>query len=108
MAQLVQLQEKLAESIEKHQATVLVIFREEEEGQEGLEKVVEQTNTTYTLALDTPADQTKAYSPGKMNHASYIIDSNGVIQSVLEGTRYERAEVDAFVDALEKLAQTGQ
>ena len=45
MKQLVELQENLGEQIKQHDASVLVIFREESKGQEGLQKVVEQTET---------------------------------------------------------------
>jgi hypothetical protein len=108
MAQLVQLRDELTESLAKHNANVLVVFREEAEGQEGLKKVVENTKTTFTLALDTPAQQTSRYSPGKRNHDSYIIDPNGVIRSVLEGTRYDRALADEFVTTLDLLAESGK
>ncbi len=100
MAQLVQLQENVGDLIKKHNTNVLVVFREESEGQEGLEKVVEQTKTEFMLALDTNAEETKRYSPGKMDHDSYIIDSEGVIRAILDGTRYDRAQPDEFAKAL--------
>ncbi len=100
MAQLVQLQENVSDLAKKHNANVLVVFREESEGQEGLKKVVEQTKTEFTLALDTNAKETKRYSPGKMIHDSYIIDSEGVIRVILAGSRYDRAQPDEFAKAL--------
>ncbi len=100
MAQLVQLQENVGDLIKKHNTNVLVVFREESEGQEGLKKVVEQTKTEFMLALDTNAEETKRYSPGKMDHDSYIIDSEGVIRAILAGTRYDRAQPDEFAKAL--------
>ncbi len=100
MAQLVQLQENVSDQIKQHNANVLVVFREESEGQEGLKKVVEQTKTEFTLALDTNAEATQRYSPGKMVHDSYIIDSEGVIRAILAGTRYDRAQPDEFAKAL--------
>ena len=100
MAQLVQLQENLGALVKKHNANVLVVFREESEGQEGLKKVLEQTKTEFTLALDSNAEETKRYSPGKMVHDSYIIDSEGVIRAILAGTRYDRAQSDEFARAL--------
>lgn len=105
MAQLVQLQDELTEALEKHNANVLVIFREETEGQEGLKKVIEKTKTTFTLALDTPAEQTSSYSPGEKNHDSYIIDTDGVIRSVLDGERYDRAQAEEFVSTLEAISK---
>ena len=108
MAQLVQLRDELTESIEKHNANVLVIFREEKEGQKGLKKVVEKTKTTFTLALDTPSEQTSSYSPGERKHDSYIIDTGGVIRYVLEGKRYDRAQADEFMTSLDELADSGK
>ena len=100
MEQLVQLQGDLGDLIEKCNVSVLVVFREESEGQEGLRKVAEQTKTEFTLALDTDAEETKRYSPGKMVHDSYIIDSEGVIRAILAGKRYDRARSNGFAEAL--------
>ena len=94
------LRENLGDLIEKHNANVLVVFREESEGQEGLRKVAEQTKTVFTLALDTDAKETKRYSPGKMVHDSYIVDSEGVIRAILAGARYDRAQSHEFAEAL--------
>ncbi len=105
MAQLVQLQNELSEDLRSHHANVLVIFREEREGQEGLKKVINKTGTTFSLALDTPATQTARYSPGRQVHDSYIIDAEGVIQSILPGTRYNRAQAKDFKAALNKIAE---
>ncbi len=103
MAQLVQLQENVGDLFKKHNANVLVVFREESEGQGGLTKVVDQTKTEFTLALDTNAEQTKQYSPGDMVHDSYIIDSAGMIRAILAGKRYDRAQADEFAKALNDL-----
>lgn len=100
MAQLVQLQESKDDLFDKHNAKVLVIFREESEGQEGLKKVIAKTNTEFTLALDLNAEATNRYSPGKMVHDSYIIDSDGVIRAILAGKRYDRAQSGEFAKAL--------
>ena len=105
MAQLGQLQETAHEVFEPHDANVIVIFREEEEGQEGLKKVVAQTKTEFTLALDLGAEKTGRYSPGDQVHDSYIIDSKGVIRAILAATRYDRAEFDEFATALNSLTQ---
>ena len=103
MEQLVQLQNNLGEQLKEHNANVIVVFREESEGQAGLQKVVEKTKTPFTLALDTDAVQTSRYSPGDRVHDSYIIDSDGVIRTILAGTRYDRAQSDEFAEALKDL-----
>ncbi len=105
MQQLVQLQEQAGDLLKKHKATVLVIFREETEGQEGLERVVERTKTDFKLALDLDAEQTRRYSPGRRVHDSYLIDSQGIVRAVLNGTRYDRAKADEFIKALNELAR---
>lgn len=103
MAQLVQLQENVGDLFKKHNANVVLVFREESEGQEGLRKVVEQTKTEFTLALDTDAEQTQRYSPGDRVHDGYIIDSAGMIRAILAGMRHDRAQADEFAKALNDL-----
>ena len=103
MAQLVQLQTEVGDLFEEHRANVIVVFREESEGQDGLNKVVAKTGTRFTLALDTDAKQTKRYSPGNQVHDSYVIDSKGVIRAILKGSRYDRAQADEFAVALKQL-----
>ena len=100
---LVQLQEEIGDLLKKHNARVLVVFREESEGQAGLKKVVESTKTTFTLALDENAKQTKRYSPGDQVHDSYVIDSGGTIRAILAGKRYDRAQAEEFAKALDEL-----
>ena len=108
MKQLVQLRDELSETMKKCKANVMVIFREEESGQEGLKKVVEKTKVNFLLALDTPVKETSSYSPGERIHDSYIIDKSGIIKSILKGTRYERAKALEFKVELEKIAKTNK
>ena len=103
MKQLVQLQERLGVLIENQNVNVLVVFREESEDQEGLEKVAKLIKSEYTLALDMNAQQTKRYSPGEMIHDSYIIDNKGEIRAILAGTRHDRAQSHEFAEALRDL-----
>lgn len=103
MKQLGQLQENMGDLFDRHNINVLVIFREESEGQEGLKKVVENTKTTFTLALDENAEQTKRYSVGERVHDSYIISSDGRIRAILNGTRYDRAEAEEFRKVFDNL-----
>lgn len=103
MAQLVQLQTELGDLFEERDVNVLVIFREESDGQDGLEKVFAQTETPFTLALDTDAVNTKIYSPGHRVHDSYLIDGGGVVRAILKGTRYDRAQAEEFANALREL-----
>ena len=106
MAQLVQLQENLTDLLAEYRANVIVVFREEAEGQDGLRKVVEQTKTEFTLALDTNAVQTSRYSQGNQVHDSYIIDSDGMIRAILAGKRHDRAQAEEFAEALKELRKS--
>lgn len=103
MAQLVQLQTEVGDLFEKHDVHVIVVFREESEGQEGLKKVVAQTDTKFTLALDSDAKQTRRYSAGNRVHDSYVIDKKSVIRAILKGTRYDRAQAEEFAEAVTEL-----
>lgn len=103
MQQLGELHKNAGELLKKHQANVVVVFREEAEGQEGLKRVVASTKTQFTLALDTPADKTKRYSPGEQVHDSYVIDADGIIRGIIAGKRYDRATSEEFAEILESL-----
>ena len=73
-----------------------------------MKKVVEKTKVNFLLALDTPVKETSSYSPGERIHDSYIINKNGIIKSILKGTRYERAKAIEFKVELEKIAKTNK
>ena len=102
MKQLVQLREN-KDVFQKHKVNVIVVFREEKEGQEGLKKVVKATKADFILALDLNAQHTGRYSPGERVHDSYIIDSSRVIRVILPGKRYDRASIEEFEKALARL-----
>ena len=100
MRQLVQLQNRMGDQLLLYGAQVLVVFREESEGQDGLQKVANRIDADFTLAIDFNAQNTYRYSPGERRHDSYIVDARGVIRAILPGTRYDRAQWDEFDDAL--------
>ena len=75
MKQLVQLREKMAGILTESESNIVVIFREEQDGQRGLRKVADKTQVSFALALDTPTRQTSGYSQGNRVHDSYIIDT---------------------------------
>ncbi|MCH2331854.1 MAG: hypothetical protein MK312_09995 [Roseibacillus sp.] len=108
MKQLVQLREKMAGILTESESNIVVIFREEQDGQRGLRKVADKTQVSFALALDTPARQTSGYSQGDRVHDSYIIDKSGVIRSVLKGTRHDRAQAGEFARELEKIIRSGK
>lgn len=102
MAQLVQLN-KSSEKFKEANVEIIVTFREESKGVEGLEAIKEKTKVPFTLALDTPADKTKRYSPEKMRFDNYVIDKNGIITAIIEGDLRNRAKADELLKEIAKL-----
>ena len=90
MKQLVQLQGH-ADEFKSLDAELIFVFREEADGVDGLKKIKEKHNTTFTLALDADKKSSKAYSPERMTFDNYVIDSGGVVRGVVDGTLKERA-----------------
>jgi len=99
MKQVVDLQ-KQYDAIQDEGAEVLIIWREEATGTEGLKKIREQTKATMPFALDLEAEKTGAYSPEGFD--TYVIDERGKIIAVLEGTKRDRAMGDEILKALKK------
>ncbi|UUO05285.1 peroxiredoxin family protein [Blastopirellula sp. J2-11] len=79
-------------------AEVLVIFREEEDGEKGLEQVKKITGAKFPLGLDLTAVQTKQYSAE--GFTTYIIDAEGKIAQVLPGTKPDRPLANKILGAL--------
>ena len=105
MVQLVQLQ-KEAKTFEELNTEVIVIFREEKSGVEGLKKIRSRTKTSFTLGLDFNRESTAAYSPGKQSFDNFVIDRSGVIRHVLDGTKIRRATSDQLLQAVRELPKT--
>ena len=103
MKQLVQLQTELGDLLKEHEVQVLVVFREESDGQEGLRKVVEQTATDFTLTLDENAEATGPYSSGNKVHDSYVVGADGMLHAILPGKRYDRAQASEFAATLSSI-----
>ncbi|GAA4438802.1 peroxiredoxin family protein [Bremerella cremea] len=99
MKQVVDLQ-KHYDAIQDAGAEVLVIWREEATGSDGLKKIRDKTDATMPFALDLKAERTGAYSPEGFD--SYIIDEQGKIIAVLEGTKPDRAMGDEIMQHLKK------
>ena len=100
MRQLVELREA-AEKLSDRNAVVVVVFREENLGVEGLRKSRENTAAKFTLLIDPKSKATSDYSRGGFN--TYIIDEQGVVRSVLTGTKVKRPATKAVLAALDKL-----
>ncbi|MBI1246360.1 redoxin domain-containing protein [bacterium] len=88
MKQLADIQ-KNYEAIQKAGAEVLVVWREESSGVEGLKKIREKTKAKMPFALDLGAKKTGQYSPEGFD--TYIVDEQGKIIAIIEGTKPDRA-----------------
>ncbi|PQO38178.1 peroxiredoxin family protein [Blastopirellula marina] len=99
MKQITDLQKHYGD-IQDAGADLLVVFREEATGAEGLKKIREKTKATMPFALDLEAEKTGAYSPEGFD--TYILDEEGTIIAVLEGTKPDRPMGDEILKVLRK------
>lgn len=99
MKQVVDLQKHYGD-IKAEGAELLIIFREEATGAEGLKKIREKTKATMPLALDLEAEKTGAYSPEGFD--TYILDEEGKIVTILHGTKPDRPMGDEILKQLRK------
>lgn len=104
MKQLVQLQ-KRADEFKALNTEVIFVFREEKEGVDGLKKIKQGTKTTFTLALDLDKQSSKTYSPKQMTFDNYVIDKDGNVAAIIDGTLRDRATADELLKALKKIEQ---
>lgn len=102
MGQLVQLQ-KHARDIDQLNADVYVIFREEREGIDGLRKIRERTDTTFTLLTDLDGKNSAAYSPKPRTFDNYVISREGKIVALVPGTLKTRASAEQILKHLRQL-----
>lgn len=102
MKQLVELQKQHAQ-FEKLDAEVMVVYREEKSGVEGLRKIRDASKTTFTLALDLNKASSGAWSPGKSEFQNYVIDRKGIVRRILPGTKTDRASADVLLNTLRML-----
>ncbi len=104
MRQLGELKRNAADKLKEHGVEVVAIFREEKSGIDGLKKIKEKSNVEFTLAIDTPVNATSAYSPGKMKFQNYVVDKNGVIQGVIDGSLKSRAQSAQLLEIVAALS----
>ncbi len=82
---------------------VICIFREEKEGVSGLKKVLANTKTPFTLAIDKDKNSTKAYSTKQRTFDNFVIDAAGNIKAIIPGTLKDRATADELVKELKAI-----
>lgn len=97
--QLVQLQEKYAD-FQDHGTEVIIVFREDDSA-EGLARSRDQAHAEFPLALDVGAVHTSAYS--RAGYQTYVIDREGIIRAVLDGTEDERPTAEEILSEVEEL-----
>lgn len=102
MRQLVQLK-KSEERFQEMGVEVIAVFREEQNGVEGLKKIKRSTEVPFTLCLDTGAEQTAKYSPGRREFDNYVIDQSGNIAAKIDGDLRNRATSEQLFTVLEGL-----
>lgn len=102
MRQLGELQQKAGE-FEKLDAELIFVFREEAKGVKGLEEIQKKFNTKFTLALDLNKESSKPYSTRRMTFDNFVIDKQGKVVAVIDGTLRERATAKQLIEELTKL-----
>ncbi len=102
MRQLVQLQSQ-ADEFKKLNAELVFVFREESLGVEGLKKIRDKQKTDFTLAVDLNKKSSKAYSSKRMTFDNYVVDSDGVVRAVIDGTLRDRATAQELIKVLRKI-----
>ena len=102
MRQLVQLKERESE-FKALNAELLFVFREEQEGVDGLKKIKEKHDPPYLLSVDLNKKETGVYSSKRMTFDNFVIDSKGVVRAVIDGTLRDRAKGDELIKVLKEI-----
>lgn len=102
MRQLVQLQEN-AKQFADLNAELVFVFREEQEGTAGLQKILDRTKTEFTLAVDLDKESSGVYSPKKMTFNNFVIDKEGILRAEIDGTLRVRATAEQLIDTLKEI-----
>ena len=93
MRQLVQLQKHAAEFKELN-AELIFIFREESGGAKSLKAMKEQFKTNFILTVDPKKKSTNKYSSGRGEFDNYVINKDGKIAGIIDGTLRDRATAE--------------
>lgn len=106
MRQLGQLQKNVGD-FEKLNAQMVFVFREEKEGVDGLKKIEEKikgdAKGKIRIGLDYEKKSSEPYSSKKMTFDNYVIDSNGKIRGVIDGTLRDRATVEELTKIFKEI-----
>lgn len=102
MRQLVQLKPH-ADEFRGLNAELIFVFREEGDGVDGLKKIKEKHDPPFTLALDMDKKSTKAYSSARMTFDNYVIDTEGKVRGIIDGTLRDRATAEELMKVLKQI-----
>ncbi len=83
-------------------ARVVVVFREEAKGIDGLKIIKKRSKADFTFALDNGKQLTADYSAGEKEFSTYIIDTFGRIQAIIKGDMKNRAKSQRILDAIDR------
>ncbi|QDT66979.1 peroxiredoxin family protein [Calycomorphotria hydatis] len=89
------------DQIKEAGAEVVVVFREERDGAEGVMKSRRASSATFPMLVDKNAAATPDYSTS--GFAAYIVDGDGVIQAILPGTKKNRPDTKKILDSVKSL-----
>lgn len=86
------------EAIQKKDAEILVVFREERDGTDGLKKSQSNSGANFPLLLDPNMKNTGDYST--TGFTTYIIDKDGKVAAILAGTKPKRPKAEEILKAI--------
>ncbi|MDG2388966.1 MAG: peroxiredoxin family protein [Planctomycetaceae bacterium] len=88
------------EDISKAGGEVIVVFREDKDGAEGLKKSQKTGATKFPLLLDLGAKEIADYST--TGYTTYIIGKDGTVENILAGKKSKRPSAHAIIEAVKK------
>ncbi len=94
---------KQKETFDKLNTEIIVVFREENKGVEGLQLTKEKTKSEFTMALDRGKKATPRYSPGRRKFDNYVVGPDGKIVAIIEGSLAKRAKSEKLIEILKEL-----
>lgn len=89
-----------AEKLKAANVRVVVVFREEDKGIDGLKLMKKRAKVDFTFAIDNGKQQTAAYSPGDKEYSTYVINPSGRIQGYIKGDIRNRAKSQRILDTI--------
>ena len=99
LKQLIELRRN-ANKFEEANAQIVVVFRDDSKGIDGLRMIKSRSKVDFVLALDNEKIETPNYSPGKMEFSSYVINACGVVQGFVKGDKTNRAKSQRLLDII--------